>query len=55
MLKHYMYKGLQWQFNEGEQPDGAVEVKAAKPSDKAIEPSDKVAKPQNKSRKVAKK
>ena len=31
MLKQYIIKGKQWQFEEGEQPEGAVEVKAGKP------------------------
>jgi len=49
MLKIYEYKGLTFQFEEGEQPDGAVEVKKkAEPSEKAA----KVVKPANKSRAV---
>ena len=48
MLKNYEWKGLQWQFKEGEQPEGAVEVK------KAVEPSDKAVKPANKARKAVK-
>lgn len=48
MLKNYEWKGLQWQYEEGEQPEGAVEVK------KAVEPSNKAAKPANKARKVVK-
>lgn len=49
MLKEYMINGKTWQFEEGEQPEGAVELK------KAVKPSDKAVKPANKSRKVAKK
>lgn len=46
MLKHYIINGKEWQFEEGEQPAGAVELK------KAETPPDKAAKPANKSRKV---
>ena len=47
MLKNYEWKGLQWQYEEGEQPDGAVEVK------KAVEPPKKAVKPAaNKTRKA---
>ena len=35
MLKIYEYMGLQWQFEEGEQPEGAVEVKAKRPANKS--------------------
>lgn len=48
MLKEYIVNGKQYQFNEGEQPEGAVEVKAVEPSNKAVKPA-------NKSRKVVKK
>ena len=52
MLKIYEYKGLTFQFEEGEQPDGAVEVKKkAEPSKKA-EPAAKAVKPANKARAV---
>lgn len=53
MLKIYEYKGLTYQFEEGEQPDGAVEVvkKKAEPSEKA-ELAAKAVKPANKSRAV---
>lgn len=50
MLKEYIVNGLTYQFEEGEQPDGAVEVKA-----KAVEPSNKAVKPANKSRKAVSK
>ncbi len=49
MLKRYYYKGKEWQYEEGEQPKGAVELKAA-PA-----PQNKAKQPVNKSRKVAKK
>lgn len=39
MLKNYEWKGLQWQFKEGEQPEGAVEVKAVEPPKKAVKPA----------------
>ena len=35
MLKQYIINGKQWQFEEGEQPEGAVELKAVKPPKKA--------------------
>lgn len=44
MLKNYKWKGLQWQFNEGEQPEDAVEVKAVEPSEKAVKPANKARK-----------
>jgi len=50
MLKSYLWRGVEWQFEEGEQPAGAVELK---PTKKAAEPQDKAAKPQNKKRKAA--
>lgn len=50
MLKIYkMPNGHEYQYEEGKQPDGAVEVK------KAVEPSDKAKKPANKAKKAAKK
>ena len=49
MLKEYIVNGLQYQYEEGTQPDGAVEVK------KAVEPSNKAKKPANKSKKAVKK
>ena len=40
MLKRYNWKGLEWQFEEGKQPEGAVEIKpekkAAAPQNKAV-------------------
>ena len=44
MLKDYIVNGKQYQFNEGEQPEGAVEVKAVKPSTKAVKPAKKARK-----------
>ena len=39
MLKDYLYNGKQFQFKEGEQPAGAVEVTAVKPPEaKKAEP-----------------
>jgi len=55
MLKQYIINGRQYQYEEGEQPAGAVELKAVKPSVKAKEPANKAVKPANKTRKVAKK
>lgn len=49
MLKIYEFNGKLWQFEEGEQPAGAVEYKL-----KAVDPpKDKAVTPKNKSRKVA--
>jgi hypothetical protein len=49
MLKNYLINGKQWQFEEGTQPEGAVEVKAVDP------PKNKAKKPVNKARKAVKK
>ena len=53
MLKIYMYNGRTFQFEEGEQPYGAVEVPAVKPPEKKPEVNEKAVKPANKSRKAA--
>ena len=37
MLKRYNWKGLEWQFEEGKQPEGAIEIKP----DKAVKPANK--------------
>lgn len=53
MLKIYEYNGKTYQFEEGEQPAGAVEVEVKA---KAVEPPKKEApKPANKVRKVGSK
>lgn len=44
MLKHYIIDGKEWQYEEGEQPDDAVEVKQAKTENKAIAPKNKARK-----------
>ena len=49
MLKEYIINGKQYQYEEGEQPDGAVEVKGVEP------PKNKAAKPANKRKAVVKK
>ena len=41
MLKEYIVNGRQYQYEEGTQPEGAVEVKKAEPSDKAAKPANK--------------
>lgn len=41
MLKEYIVNGKQYQYEEGEQPEGAVEVKAVEPSNKAVKPANK--------------
>lgn len=50
MLKEYLYNGARFQFAEGEQPEGAVELKG-KPPVKA-EPAEKAVKPANKAKAV---
>lgn len=49
MMKEYIINGKQYQYEEGEQPDGAVEVKAVEP------PKNKAVKPANKRKAVVKK
>lgn len=44
MLKRYEYNGLIFQFEEGKQPTGAVEVKERKVANKARAPKTKAAK-----------
>lgn len=41
MLKIYEYNGLTFQWEEGEQPEGAVEVKQAAPVTKEVKPTNK--------------
>lgn len=44
MLKRYIVNGMEFQYEEGEQPAGAVEVqpkKAAEPQNKAVKPANK--------------
>ena len=63
MLKIYDYRGQKYQFEEGEQPDGAVEAKTVTPPEKVAEmpeekakaPANKAQKPSNKSRKAVNK
>lgn len=40
MLKIYQYNGLTFQFEEGEQPKGAIEVK--QPDAKKVKPANKL-------------
>lgn len=49
MLKQYIVNGKQFQYEEGEQPDGAVELMPKEK--KAVEPSNKAKKPANKAKK----
>ena len=44
MLKDYIVNGKQYQYEEGEQPEGAVEVKKAEPPVKAVKPANKARK-----------
>ena len=53
MLKKYIVNGKQFIYKEGEQPEGAVEVRRAKPETKAAEPANKAVKPANKAAKPA--
>lgn len=56
MLKQYIINGKQYQYKEGEQPEGAVELKkAVEPSKKAVAPANKARKPANKTRKAVRK
>ena len=41
MLKIYRVNGLTFQYEEGEQPEGAVEVKQAKAATKEVKPANK--------------
>ena len=51
MLKNYLVDGKQYQYEEGEQPEGAVEVE-----EKNVEQvKTKIYKPANKARRTAKK
>ena len=52
MLKRYIVNGMEFQYEEGEQPAGAVEVK---PEKKAAEPLNKAVKPANNKRTVKRK
>lgn len=47
MLKYYIYKGRQFQFEEGKAPDGAVELTAKTPQNKAVVPQNKAAEKKN--------
>ena len=55
MLKQYIINGKQYQYKEGEQPEGAVVLKAVKPPVKAVEPETKAVKPANKAARPANK
>lgn len=53
MLKKYKVNGKQFKYEEGEQPEGAIEVKAKKaPAAEEVEPPVKAKKPANKARKA---
>ena len=55
MLREYLYNGARFQFAEGEQPEGAVELKGKPPEKAAATPANKAAKPVNKARKAGSK
>jgi hypothetical protein len=40
-LKNYEYNGSTYQFDDSDVPDGAVEVKAERPSNKSVAPANK--------------
>lgn len=40
-MKIYEYNGLTFQYPEGKQPKGAVEVKVATPANKSVTPENK--------------
>ena len=48
MLKDYIVGGKQYQYEEGTQPERAVEVKKVEPQDKAVKPQNKKRKAQTK-------
>ena len=50
MLKRYIINGKEYQYEEGEQPEGAIEVRPVK----AAEPQNKAVKPANKAKKAVK-
>ena len=52
MLKEYIVNGKQYQYEEGEQPAGAVEVQKTNPEEDA---DTKIYKPANKARRTSKK
>lgn len=55
-MKIYLVNGFTRQYEEGTQPDGAVEVKTKAPESKSVKPAaNKAVKPANKTRKAAKK
>lgn len=41
MLKRYSYNGLTYQWEEGEQPKGAIELKEAAPKTRERRPTNK--------------
>ena len=49
MMKHYLVNGIQRQYEEGTQPEGAIEVVSVKvktdPENKAKKPSNKAKQP----------
>lgn len=52
MLKEYLYNGARFQFEEGDQPAGAVELKGKPPEKAAAKPANKAVKPANKAKAV---
>lgn len=50
MMKIYWYGGANRQYEEGKQPEGAVEVTRPEPKEKAKKTTNKAKKPANKSK-----
>lgn len=53
--KKYLYEGAFWFFEEGQQPEGAVEVAEEKAEAKKAELQSKAVEPKNKARETKKK
>ena len=49
-MKRYMVNGAEFWYHEGDQPEGAIEIKAEKPADKQQAPATKEAAPARKPR-----
>lgn len=49
-MKRYMVNGSEFWYDEGKQPEGAIEIKAQAPATKEAEPGDKAQAPARKPR-----
>ena len=54
-MKRYMVNGAEFWYHEGDQPEGAIEIKAEKPADKKQAPATKEAAPADKAKAPARK